>query len=222
MPQRSITFWSVGSTADTPATLGLRVLAGVIDFLALGIAMSPLTILSVSRALNSPTELPTVSVLVQLLYFLVLEGFWGASLGKAVCGLRVVGPERQASGISRALLRASVFPFVISFPGLILLPLLVPRALELARQGGSTSILIAVSQLLYYVMLALLFSTARRSNGYAGVHELLSKTRTVLRSAHEVRALTQVARKIVVSQPAPRRVGPYEVLGSQSSRESRT
>ena len=203
-----------GSTATTPATLGLRVLAGVIDSLALGIVMSPLTILSVSRALNSPAELHILSVLAQILYFSVLEGFWSASLGKAVCGLRVVGPERQAPGVSRALLRASVFSFVTFFPGLILPPLLVPRVLESARQGGSTWILLAVSQSLYYGLLALLFSTARRSNGYAGVHELLSKTRTVLRSAHEVRLMTQVPHKIVVSQPAPRRVGPYEVLGS--------
>jgi hypothetical protein len=121
----------------------------------------------------------------------------------------------------RALLRASVFFFAFSFPYLIF-SLLVPgpQVVELTRQGGSTPWTnIAVSALLPCGLVALLFSNARRCNGFAGLHELLSKTRTVLRSAHDDRPLTQVAREIVVSQPAPRRVGPYEVLGSLAANQ---
>jgi uncharacterized RDD family membrane protein YckC len=203
-----------GSTATTPATLGLRFLAGVIDFLALGFLMTPFYFLLGFRTLEAPLELTILTCLVNVLYFSIFEGFWGASLGKAVWGLRVVGPERQAPGVSRALLRASVFFFAFTLPGLILSLALRPRSLELARSAGSTSILIVVGVLLQYGLVALLFSTARRRNGFAGVHELLSRTRVILRSAYEARPMSQMRHEIVASQAAARRIGPYEVLGS--------
>jgi serine/threonine protein kinase len=204
-----------GSTATTPATLGLRFLAGAIDFLTLGVVASPFNILLVSRTPDSFLGIAVLALMFQVLYFSLLEGFWGASLGKAVCGLRVVGPERQAPGVLRALRRASVFFFVFSSPSLIF-SLLVPgfRVLELAQQEGPTWIFIVASVLIPCGLVALLFSKARGSNGFAGLHELASKTRTVLRSAHEAWPLTQAAREIVVSQPAAGRVGPYQVLGS--------
>ena len=154
-------------------------------------------------------ELTILSFLVELLYFSLLEGFWGASLGKAVCGLRVVGPERQTPGFLRAFLRSSVF----LAPNHILSQVFFELG---AWTGGPASILKAsiLSGLLEFALVALLFSTARRRNGFAGVHELLSKTRVILRSAYEARPMTQIEGEIAVSQPAARRLGPYEVLGS--------
>ncbi|MET0182378.1 MAG: RDD family protein [Caulobacterales bacterium] len=40
-----------------------------------------------------------------LLYFPVLEGFWGRSLGKLVTGLRVVDKNGRPPGVGRALIR---------------------------------------------------------------------------------------------------------------------
>jgi eukaryotic-like serine/threonine-protein kinase len=189
----------LGSMATTPATLGLRFMAGVIDFLALSFVMLPFV-----RTVEALSELTILSFFVDLLYFSLLEGFRGASLGKAVCGLRVVGPERQAPGFLRAFLRSSVFLAPNQILSLVFF--------ELAWTGGPASILI--NGLLQFALVALLFLTARRRNGFAGVHELLSKTRVILRSAYEARPMTQARGEIAVSQPAARRVGPYEVLGS--------
>ena len=54
---------SFGSTATTPATLGLRFLAGVIDSLALSIAMLPLHSHGFLEPLTLHAELTILSVL---------------------------------------------------------------------------------------------------------------------------------------------------------------
>ena len=203
---------SFSSTATTPATLGLRFLAGVIDFVALGIPMTALIFFFQGfRTPEAPGKLAILTLLVYVLYFSLLEGFWGASLGKAVCGLRVIGPERQAPGFPRAFLRLLVFLFIFQGPGQILNVVLLLRPFEPVRPG-----FLVMALLLPFGMVALLFSTARRRNGFAGVHELLSKTRVILRSAYETRPTTQMERETAMSQPAARRIGPYEVLGSAS------
>ena len=54
-------------------------------------------------------------ICVVTLYYAVFEGLWGAAAGKALCRLRVVGPDRNPPGFARALLRALVYvlpPFV--------------------------------------------------------------------------------------------------------------
>jgi eukaryotic-like serine/threonine-protein kinase len=208
-----------GSTATNPATLGLRFLAAVIDFLALSIPMLPLSFLWSTRPFEARLELllliqAILGFVGYVLYFSLLEGFWGASLGKAVCGLRVVGPEGRAPGFPRALLRSSIFLFVFQAPGLIGLLILGPRLVELARPGGLASTAIFIGPFLSWAMIALLFSTSRRGNGFAGVHELLSKTRVILKSSYETRPMVQMEREVAVFPHTARRIGPYEVLGS--------
>ena len=206
-----------GSTAITPATLGLRFLAGIIDFVALSIPMKLFSFFLITLTIETRLEFLVLAIpgfLGQLLYFSVFEGFWGTTLGKAVCGLRVVGPETQAPGFTRALLRSSIFLFAFQAPDLIGLLVLGPRLFELARSGGSASPVIFIGQFLSWAMIALLFSTARRGNGFAGVHELLSKTRVILKSSYETRPMVQLEREVVVFPHAARRIGPYEVLDS--------
>jgi hypothetical protein len=72
------------------------------------------------------------------------------------------------------------------------------------------SFLLAV---LPWLLTILLFSTARRGNGWTGVHELLSRTRVVQRN---VRAVASAAPKASPADLGPvlsslRRVGPYSV-----------
>jgi len=50
------------------------------------------------------------------LYLAIPEGMWGASLGKAICRLRVVDRNRNRIGIPKALGRTAIF---IAFPCLI-------------------------------------------------------------------------------------------------------
>jgi hypothetical protein len=70
-----------------------------------------------------------------------------------------------------------------------------------------------LSTVLLWLLTLLLFSTARRGNGWRGVHELLSRTRVVQRT---VRPVTSAAPKASPADPGPalsslRRVGPYAV-----------
>ena len=161
---------------------------------------------------------------VGAIYYFVLEGCWGASLGKRLMGLRVTlareqrlvaahwpahrrvpyasahshsshagrhariaGPERRVYGECCAERMA-----------------LEPAALRLV------SLLLTV---LLWLLTILLFSTARRGNGWTGVHELLSRTRVVQRN---VRPVASAAPKASPADLGPalsslRRVGPYAV-----------
>jgi hypothetical protein len=70
------------------------------------------------------------------------------------------------------------------------------------------------------VIMALLFSTARRRNGFAAIQDLLSRTRVVRRTAHTARpALETVEEKPTSAEAAPR-LGPYHVLETLSKSES--
>jgi hypothetical protein len=59
---------------------------------------------------------------------------------------------------------------------------------------------------------ALFFTTARRTNGFAGIHEWVTGTRTVVASAVGVHALVQPARAPVEVPAHSRSVGPYRIL----------
>ena len=108
------------STAPTPATLGLRFGAGVIDQLVLtvvGLAVQALmfggiTAVASGAAMRSPLWLwVCVGMFVfQLAYYAISEGRYGASPGKALMGLRVGDLNRNAPGIPRAFAaRADLF-----------------------------------------------------------------------------------------------------------------
>ena len=52
---------------------------------------------------------PVVATLLAVSYFAITEGVWGASLGKALCGFRVVTESGAPPRFGRTLLRALVF-----------------------------------------------------------------------------------------------------------------
>jgi len=60
-------------------------------------------------------------VVTQLVYFLVLEGGWGITLGKLAMGLRVVDKRGRAPGLLRGFLRTLLRPLEVN-------PLLAPAA----------------------------------------------------------------------------------------------
>lgn len=74
-------------------------------------------------------------LLLMLLYFVLLEGRLGATLGKWVLGLRVVGPEGGRPGLLRSAQR-NLLRFVDGLPAFNLLGvLLILRSPERARFG---------------------------------------------------------------------------------------
>ena len=71
----------------------------------------------------------------------------------------------------------------------------------------------AVYTALSLLLTILLFSTARRGNGWTGVHELLSRTRVVQRNVRPVASAAPKASPadLVPALSSLRRVGPYAV-----------
>ena len=66
----------------------------------------------------------------------------------------------------------------------------------------------------YFALLALMFSTARQRNGYAGFHDLLSDTRVVLRSVCQTRPVLPSDEEPPEETETAPTLGPYHVLGS--------
>ncbi len=205
-----------GSTAPTPATLGLRFLAGVVDITFQGVLAavinvsvfgSPMSFLDQAMKL-SPRALACLigGICLMILYYALFEGRWGAAVGKALCRLRVVGPDRNPPGFGRALLRALVYvvpplvPYWVGFG-------VNPRA----YMGASPWIqmLLGVSM---YLIIALLFVTVRRANGFAAVQDLLTRTRVVSRAALSARPVHASSEAPAPAAESALTIGPYHVL----------
>ncbi len=163
-----------GSADEAPSPLGARFIAWIADSVVFAIMTWLLSVSAwMAATLGSTTTLLTLaswSWVTGLIYYFVLEGGWGASLGKRLMGLRVTS-ETDGRWWLRVGVRTVVFhvPAVIYFMG---------------ATGGPTpgGVYIALSLL----VTILLFSTARRGNGWTGVHELLSRTRVVQRNVRPV------------------------------------
>ena len=195
------------SAHEVPAPLGTRLIAWIAD----SAIVSVMVWLLVSSAWTVGVTLESAALLLRLsawswlasvIYYLVLEGGWGASLGKRLMGLRVTSQtpsESNARWWLRVGLRTAVFhvPTVIYFMG--------------AARGPTVSGFVYTA--LSLLLTILLFSTGRRGNGWTGVHELLSRTRVVERN---VRPVASAAPKPSPADLVPplsslRRVGPYAV-----------
>jgi len=205
------------SAAPTPATLGWRVLAYLVDMAICSAVTWPVAYLLMTRT-GWPTDPAGYSPLVVgamlcgfalwMLYWALSEGLWGASLGKAVCRLRVVGPDRNVPGVPRALLRAAIFMLLPVLPTWIYMAF-DPRNVSTLASSPMASMALSFSQ---FALMALLFATVRRRNGFAGLHDLASGTRIIQKAAYEARpALQPEEQPQPVSEATPK-IGPYYVL----------
>jgi len=205
-----------GSAAPTPATLGLRFLAGVVDMTVLGLLGMALNLLMFGSPMDfmrvamqvSPKLLACVFgwLWVAILYYTILEGWRGAAVGKAVCGLRVVGPNRTPPGLGPALLRAVVWllppflPYWLTFG-------LNPKGFVSSSQW--IQLLLGLS---IYAVMGLLFVTARRRNGFAALQDLSSRTRVVSRAALVSRPVLSASEAPPPAVESAITIGPYHVL----------
>lgn len=206
------------SAAPTPATMGLRFLAGAVDMLFLGL----LGALVAGARFGNPMDMMNLMTLrstemlawmlsglfLGMLYYAITEGFWGATVGKGICRLRVVGSDNSPPGLGRGLARGFFYVVLPVLPYWIF-----SRGDPYAFLRGSTGGQYAM-QSAFYVMLALLFCTVRRRNGFAALHDLITRTRVIARTALQVRptlAVTQVTPPALDAKPL---IGPYHVLES--------
>jgi hypothetical protein len=131
-----------------------------------------------------------------ILYYAIPEGLCGASLGKAICNLRVLDRSRSVPGLARAFLRAVLFVAALDLP-------------------GTTIFFGSYQELEPFVMLICvlgLFATARKTNGWAGLHDLASKTRVVRQKATEARRANEKTEPTLPQIEGSANIGPYHVL----------
>ena len=204
-----------GSADEVPAPLGARFIAWIADSVIVSIMIWLLmsSAWTVGVTLGSATTLLRLSAwswLAPVIYYFVLEGGWGASLGKRLMGLRVTSQTDDRWWL-RVGLRTAVFH----------VPTVIPTLFMGATRIGTRRTALAERMdwnvppsLLSLLLTILLFSTARRGNGWTGVHELLSRTRVVQRNV--LRPVASAAPKASPADLVPalsslRRVGPYAV-----------
>ena len=204
------------SQMASAASLERRYVAGAVDFTIL-----LLTWVFISLLLPDPSEGSRDASLLLgftliILYFAVPESWQGASVGKALCGLQVTGPSGSYPSLARSLLRSVVFLVVLRGSYLLLMALLAAVTMVYPAVGltGWASVvgvgLIALALLLITPMI--LFVSSSPSNGFAGLHELASKTRVVIRSRLEARVGFESYEVPPLGSELDEHFGPYLVL----------
>jgi uncharacterized RDD family membrane protein YckC len=189
------------STGQTPAGLGVRWLAGFVDNALDNVTVTlPMLIVSLG-AWGDLVEATLWGMVVMFIYFL-LEGFFGATPGKWVFGLRVRALDGGIAPWGRIAWRN----FLYYLPMLLWaapIPILgVERYNTLMSDYWRMFALAAP----FWVVMAAYFVTARRHNGWAAIHDLASRTRVVLRSAVE-------RPQLVVPAGSPQLNGEQVALG---------
>ncbi len=203
------------STALVPARLVPRFVAGVLD-VALLHMLSLAAFLPVG---GNPLEWQNLTAqrpgkwlalflgaaCGSVLYYALLEGFCGATAGKALCRLRVAGLDRNVPGFRRALVRALIYALLPSLPAWA-----IARGNPVALQAaGPAQFAMQVSSL---VLLLLIFCTMRRRNGFAALHDLLTKTRVIAHVTLPSRPVLSAAESPSPAGEPRAAIGPYAVL----------
>ncbi|WP_158633636.1 protein kinase domain-containing protein [Tautonia sociabilis] len=156
-------------------------------------------------------------------YFGPIEGLWGAALGKRLFRIRVFRADRRAEpGIIRATLRALALYAIVALPWSLSTTVREASWGDRIPRWGLESAAVAVARLgLPILGLAAVIAPMRRRNGYRGLHEFLSRTRTVRLPRASRRREPATRRRSardssVVRRPAGvlSRIGPYRIRGA--------
>ena len=203
------------SASPTPATLGRRVVAHVVDYVAIGLLGLPITMLVILPTMVAPTTRQMLtnmaaSVTLLLLYYGGCEALWARTPGKALLGLTLVDGGGRPPRPVATFVRAALFITPNILLGLCVVAIWGQSLAAVSQHLGRMNAFSTIGQLL---ALATLFAAARRRNGYAGLHDLATGLRVV-----EQRATTGSERP--VAAPAPHlpvapvvgHRGPFAVL----------
>lgn len=115
-----------------------------------------------------------LSTLPPLVYYAILDGFCGCSLGKWWLRLRVCGNEgKDAPGFARGALRAILFVGILNGPSIAV------SVIWTTQDVLVNAFLPLVSVLAFFVGIGLIMCSMRARNGYRGLHEFVSGTRVI-------------------------------------------
>ena len=145
---------------------------------------------------------------VGFLYFGIVEGIWGAGLGKWLKGLRVVRNNGRAPGVGRALLRVLIPIACIEGVRMPLMWATIPNA----DWTGLQIVWFVVAANICAWIPVLLTLTARRENGFAAVWDLASGTRVVVRPTGMVRPAIAMETESKIPVEGAKSLGPYRVI----------
>ncbi len=220
------------SMKPTPAPLGNRLIANIIDVVSITSIITVITYgwqwFAYGYLLFMPrfgaeyawyNVLMTLAMLLILvLYYALTEWRFGKTLGKHLLGLRVVDQDQKITG-KQALIRAGTFVLIPGFPSMCYSLMTREMTLETMQQTPVWWIGMAVGAA-YYVLKIEMFSTARERNGYAGIHELASGTRVVCKPRLSTRPIAPEPPDSFETNSNNQTIGPYHVLkhlwGSES------
>lgn len=190
------------SSESMPAPTALRVGAALVDGLGFPVAvLGLLAVASISRVqlpILDPELLGTTAPVFWITYWSLAEGFGGVGLGKGQFGLRVVATKGGRAEFPRVVLRS-----LLAFSPVWLL--------TAVRAIAPSSLWLASPVVALAIWFVVLFASARRANGFAGLHELLSGTRTVKHGPRLVHVESDHP-PVESSGRLPRQLGPYEIV----------
>lgn len=181
----------------------------VVTVIGLGIRPNPLD--DVTPWVEPTGELSMLmGLLTSVVYFGVLEGLWGWSVGKWCLRLRVCGEGQERPGLVKGFARALIFVTILNVPSHLFGAIWDNQAVT------RNPALLLLAPLFFAAGVGLILSTMRQRNGYRGPHELLSGTRVVqLPWARKRKLFQQQTRDVPLGQAKdlPERLGPFAILG---------
>ena len=229
-PQLAELLRPFSTIGEARAPLPLRVLAFVVDIIIVSLPYSISDAAVGNVMIDGQNLTPPASPwrwLLYALYFFVLEARWGASLGKRLFGLRLSSPG-SADWVKRVARRTMVFHLPWLVVSLVLVsfgPIGPTRDIRLGQHGSlnARQTRNLIENVLTLTLIGGLFVTARRSNGWAGLHDLAGSTRVVSRTSARLRSRRAVAASTPLdAAPATRgpRYGPFIAIADAVDRDA--
>lgn len=214
----------MSSRHPLPASLGARLIANIIDVVALSTVLMFVTytwqwlvygyLILVPRfgpdhaAYNVGITLFTVAV--PIFYYAFFEWRRGKTLGKHLMRLRVVGHDQRMT-FRQALIRTAIFVILPNIPSMVYSVSVRDMTFAEMQQGVVSWVGMAVG-LSFYALKFGLFATARGRNGYAGMHELASGTRVICTPSMRSRPTESELPESFDAGRSDEKIGPYFVL----------
>jgi uncharacterized RDD family membrane protein YckC len=196
-----------------PARPGLRFLAGAVDTILLSTVISLWTA-STGDMFSSTYKAAPWLWTIYLAYYLFLEGFWGASIGKRLFGLRITTMNGTSSGWLKILCRTSIY----------YVPSLLMTVLPMIHLLPDVSPSDPIRATLGIALTVAMFAAARLQNGWAGFHDLISRTRVTSRISSTTRRtktiLDSTGATSFLPAVARKRFGPFIEVSDGSADSS--